>query len=96
MNLLGHSGADLINTWGFAYVGGVIGLFSLSLLYVKAPPAEAARRERQPAPRSACSAPGREAVTEGEERAATRSGSNPSSSSICSRLQKASCVSSEG
>ncbi len=36
MSLVAHGGADLINTWGFAYVGGVIGLFSLSLLYVKA------------------------------------------------------------
>ena len=36
MSLVAHGGADLINTWGFAYVGGVIGLFSLALLYVKA------------------------------------------------------------
>ena len=36
VSLVAHGGADLINTWGFAYVGGIIGLFSLSLLYVKA------------------------------------------------------------
>ncbi|WP_040495351.1 hypothetical protein [Ilumatobacter nonamiensis] len=35
MNLLAHAGAGIINTWGLAYVGGVIGLFSVSLLYVK-------------------------------------------------------------
>jgi hypothetical protein len=36
VSLLAHGGAGIINTWGFAYVGGIIGLFSLSLLYVKA------------------------------------------------------------
>ena len=36
MSLVAHAGADLINRWGFAYVGGVIGMFSLALLYVKA------------------------------------------------------------
>lgn len=36
VSLLAHGGAGVINTWGFAYVGGIIGLFSLSLLYVKA------------------------------------------------------------
>lgn len=35
MSLLGHAAAGVINTWGFAYVGGIIGLFSVSLLYVK-------------------------------------------------------------
>lgn len=35
MSVLAHGGAGIINTWGFAYVGGVIGLFSVSLLYVK-------------------------------------------------------------
>lgn len=35
MTLLAHAGDGLINTWGFAYVGGIIGLFSVSLLYVK-------------------------------------------------------------
>ncbi len=33
--MLAHGGTEAVNTWGFAYVGGVIGLFSLSLLYVK-------------------------------------------------------------
>lgn len=36
MMLLAHIDAGIINTWGFAYVGGIIGLFSVSLLYVKA------------------------------------------------------------
>lgn len=35
VTLLAHAGAGLINTWGFAYVGGIIGLFSVSLLYVR-------------------------------------------------------------
>ena len=35
MSLLAHGAAGLINTWGFAYVGGIVGLFSVSLLYVK-------------------------------------------------------------
>lgn len=35
VSVLAHRGAGIINTWGFAYVGGVIGLFSVSLLYVK-------------------------------------------------------------
>ena len=34
MSVLAHGGAGIINTWGFAYVGGVIGLFSVALLYV--------------------------------------------------------------
>lgn len=36
VSLLAHGGAGAINTWGFAYVGGDHGLFSMSLLYVKA------------------------------------------------------------
>jgi hypothetical protein len=36
MSLLAHGGAGIINTWGFAYVGGIIGLFGASLLYVNA------------------------------------------------------------
>lgn len=36
MSLLAHGGAGIINTWGIAYVGGIIGLFSASLLYVSA------------------------------------------------------------
>lgn len=35
VSLLAHGGTGIINTWGFAYVGGVIGLFTVSLLYVK-------------------------------------------------------------
>lgn len=35
MSLIAHGAAGFINTWGFAYVGGIIGLFSVSLLYVK-------------------------------------------------------------
>lgn len=34
MTLLAHIDAGLINTWGFAYVGGVIGSFTMALLYV--------------------------------------------------------------
>lgn len=36
VSLIAHSSAGVINTWGFAYVGGIVGLFSVSLLYVKA------------------------------------------------------------
>ncbi len=36
MSVLAHGSAGLINTWGFAYVGGIVGLFVVSLLYVKA------------------------------------------------------------
>lgn len=36
MSVLAHGGAEVINTWGFAYVGGIIGLFSMSLVFVKA------------------------------------------------------------
>lgn len=35
MTLLAHGGAGVVNTWGIAYTFGVIGLFSVSLLYVK-------------------------------------------------------------
>jgi hypothetical protein len=35
MSVLAHGGTGIINTWGFAYVGGIVGLFSVSLLYVK-------------------------------------------------------------
>lgn len=33
--VLAHSGAGLVNTWGFAYVGGVLGVFSAALIFVK-------------------------------------------------------------
>jgi hypothetical protein len=36
MSVLAHGSTGLINTWGFAYVGGIVGLFVVSLLYVKA------------------------------------------------------------
>ena len=36
MSMLAHVGSGAINTWGFAYVGGIIGLVSVSLLYVSA------------------------------------------------------------
>lgn len=36
MSLLAHSTAGVINTWGFAYTGGIIGILSVSRLYVKA------------------------------------------------------------
>ena len=35
MTLLAHGGAGVVNTWGIAYTCGIIGLFSVSLLYVK-------------------------------------------------------------
>lgn len=34
MSLLAHTGSGLINTWGFAYVGGVISLVTAALYYV--------------------------------------------------------------
>lgn len=34
MSLLAHAGSGLVNTWGFAYVGGVIGLFAAALYFV--------------------------------------------------------------
>lgn len=34
MSLLAHAGSGLVNTWGFAYVGGVVGLISSALYYV--------------------------------------------------------------
>ena len=35
MTLLAHGGAGVVNTWGIAYTFGIIGLFSVSLLYIK-------------------------------------------------------------
>ncbi len=34
MSLLAHAGSGIVNTWGFAYVGGVVGLITSSLYYV--------------------------------------------------------------
>lgn len=34
MSLLAHAGSDVVNTWGFAYVGGVVGLITSSLYCV--------------------------------------------------------------
>lgn len=34
MSLVAHAGSGLVNTWGFAYVGGVVGLISSALYYV--------------------------------------------------------------
>ena len=34
MSLLAHAGSGMVNTWGFAYVGGVVGLISSALYYV--------------------------------------------------------------
>ncbi|MEP1122804.1 MAG: hypothetical protein ABJH68_02800 [Ilumatobacter sp.] len=52
MTLLAHAGAGLINTWGFAYVGGIIGLFSVSLLYVKGKVTEGSSIAGRPSRRS--------------------------------------------
>ncbi len=35
MSLLARASAGVINTWGFAYVGGIVGLFNVSLLSVE-------------------------------------------------------------
>ncbi len=35
VSVLAHGGTGIVNTWGFAYVGGIVGLFTMSLLYVK-------------------------------------------------------------
>lgn len=58
MTLLAHAGAGLINTWGFAYVGGIIGLFSVSLLYVKGKVTEQSSTAGQPSKRSGLAALG--------------------------------------
>lgn len=58
MTVLAHTGAGLINTWGFAYVGGIIGLFSVSLLYVKGKVAERSSLAGQPSKRSGLAALG--------------------------------------
>lgn len=44
MTLLAHLDAGLINTWGFAYTGGIIGLFTMALLYVKGRVADGSTR----------------------------------------------------
>lgn len=58
MSLLAHGGTGLINTWGFAYVGGIIGLFSVSLLYVKGKVSEHSSSAGQSPRRSALAALG--------------------------------------
>lgn len=34
VSLIAHAGGGFINTWGFAYVGGVVGFFTSALFYV--------------------------------------------------------------
>ena len=44
--MLAHGSTEAINTWGFAYTGGIMGLFVLSLLYVKTRVTRRAEPER--------------------------------------------------
>lgn len=56
--LLAHVSTGIINTWGFAYVGGIVGLFSVSLLYVKGKVTDRSSGVGQPSKRSGLAALG--------------------------------------
>lgn len=65
MTILAHLDAGLINTWGFAYVGGIIGLFTVALLYVKGTLGDGSSRAGDGAPRSTLAVFGRGVIVVG-------------------------------
>lgn len=65
MTILAHLDAGLINTWGFAYVGGIIGLFTVALLYVKGTVGDGSSGAGNGAPQSSLALLGRGVIVVG-------------------------------